>query len=98
MSHSKNDILSSWWNISREDIREVRKIIGDGKVESISPIQNEFCMESYPCKGHGGVKITFKNGEIIEYKCSSVSIGCIQKVIMGKAGPHFRAYTKGFTP
>ena len=98
MSHSRNDILSSWWNTSRKDIEKVRKIIGDRKVESISPIRDDICLESYPCKGHGGVKITLKNGEVIEYECSSVSIGCIQKAITGKADAHFRSYTKGFTP
>ncbi len=54
-------------------------------------------MESYPCQGHEGVKITFKDGEVITYNCPSVSIGCIQKVVMGKADSHFECYTKGFT-
>ncbi len=90
-------ILQSHWGNAREDVREVKKLIGERDVKSIYPIQDDFCMESYPCQGHQGVKITLKNGNVIEYECPSVSIGCIQKIIMGKADSHFREYTNGFS-
>jgi hypothetical protein len=95
---SEIPILSSHWVSARKDIQKVRDLIGERKVKSISPIEDGSCMESFPCQGHEGVKIIFKDGEVIKYNCRSVSIGCIQKAIMGKTGSHFRIYTEGFTP
>ncbi len=89
--------LPPHWDKARKDICQVEKLIGEREVESISPIRMTICLESYPCQGHYGVKIVFKDGEVIKYDCPSVSIGCIQKVIMGKADSHFSGYTKGFT-
>ena len=95
---SDDDMLPAHWDIAREDIREVRKLIGERKVKSILAIRPDWCLESYPCQGHKGVEITLQDGEVITYDCPSVSIGCIQKVIMGKAEAHFEYYTRGFTP
>ena len=86
------------WDNSQKDTKNVKELIGKREVKSISPIRPNWCLESYPCQGHEGVKIIFNDGEMIEYKCPSVSIAFIQKSITGKVDPHFKEYIKEFTP
>ena len=96
MAHFRRT-LPTHWDKARKDILKVRDLIDEREVVSISPIRMSMCLESYPCQGHYGVIITFKDGEVITYNCPSVSIGCIQKAVMGKVDSHFIGYTKGFT-
>jgi len=90
-------MFRSNWNNARKDVQTVQNLIGEKEVISISPDPDGICLESWPCRGHKGVEIAFKDGETIRYKCSSVSIGCIQKVVMGETDSHFEEYAQGFT-
>lgn len=47
------------------------------KIKSIDLIQNEYCLLSYPCKGHRGVKVIFANSDALEFQCGSVTAGII---------------------
>lgn len=70
------DILDGHYKNVKTIITEVTGLCGLKIVKSINPKSNT-CMERYPCSGHAGVVITFENGEVLEYPCTSVAIGAI---------------------
>jgi hypothetical protein len=57
-------------------ISDVEKLCNLRKVTSIK-CKIDGCLESHPCCGHDGAVITFENGDIIEYICSTVELGII---------------------
>ena len=88
--------LTSHFKKAREDIDNIKKKCMD--IVNVEVIQTEYCLQTFPCQGHKGVYLVCSNGKKIPYACSSVSIGCIQRVFLGdlKVSPHFKKYTEGF--
>lgn len=48
------------------------------KIVSLKMIQDDYCLLTYPCQGHVGIRVTFTNGEHIDFACpSTIMIGVI---------------------
>lgn len=71
-----SSILKGHYNKAFEDLKFVIDTLGYN-VKSVRLINSNYCAESYPCQGHGGVKITYDDNKIYEYDCPSVSSGAI---------------------
>lgn len=72
-------------------IKDVVKLCESRKIQNIVPAYAEPCMESRPCRGHGGATITFDNGETVKYECSTVKMGIIM-YYFGIENAHFTRY------
>lgn len=78
------------------DINEARKKVGNRKVVSASLI-DDTCQESYPCCGHGGIKLILEDSEIVIQECGSVSIGAIHYYFLPNDKEfHCRGYVSRF--
>lgn len=73
------------------DVQALKERINNRNIIRIDPMYSDVCLESYPCKGHGGVRVQLDDEEF-NYPCSSVSIACIQKALTGDVHPHFQPY------
>lgn len=71
-------MMSGHYESSTEIIQETMKKVGSKKIVDVKAIQQESCMESYPCQGHKGAILTFEDGEILTVKCDSVDIGALE--------------------
>jgi hypothetical protein len=80
--------MDAFWVILTE-INETKKNRG---VKSVTALQMERCLESYPCQGHKGVLVTFDDGAQYSSPCSSVTIGLVQKFYFPKEETHFTGY------
>lgn len=86
-----------------DDIDQLKSSHHNGyTVVSIEPINSE-CLESYPCRGHDGIRVVFENQDLKmvltkEYDVDdSEEIAKIMKHFMGYKGmhPHFKEYVAG---
>lgn len=87
-------MLKSHYPQALAAIREAQQLVAGRKVKSVTAIQEDICLESYPCQGHGGAKITLEDGTVLKVDCSSVSIGAIEKFYFPGATSHFSGYVK----
>lgn len=93
--HAKS-CLASNHEEANKNIEEIKAM--GLEIVDVSVIDEDKCLLSYPCRGHEGVYLICSNGDKIPYKCSSVSIACIQKVFCGSqhVSLHFKEYAKDF--
>lgn len=83
-------------------IRDVKNALEASKgkeVICVIPIINmEGCLgtRTFPCRGHRGVRIFYKDGQNCTILCDSISIAAIQKSLTGKIDVHFADYDEEF--
>lgn len=58
-------------------IKTFDDICKNKKIQFVEPIYPYYCLESFPCQGHGGMKIHFNNYDTIDFYCSSVEIAIL---------------------
>lgn len=75
LSHS--DICTTYYHDYESQIADFVTKCNSRKMKSIELIQNEYCLLSYPCQGHLGVKVIFVNDDTLEFECDSVRSGII---------------------
>lgn len=73
-----SNILESHYDGALDTIQQLKLKIKDRQIVSVDAICENGCMESYPCRGHDGVRIMFNDGPMLEYACNSVAIGAVQ--------------------
>lgn len=73
---SSKSVAAYHYPNAENDLKLCIEKINGKKVTKMALIAST-CMERFPCGGHEGVKITYGDNSIDEYKCSSVSIGAI---------------------
>ena len=86
--------LRSHFPSAVEEVIKAIKLVHDRKVISVIPMETDYCMEIYPCKGHRGVIIEFSDGSVAQHECrSSVGIGAICKYFTPNSiDKHFAGY------
>jgi hypothetical protein len=84
-------ILRSHQDYALADLKKVISIVGRRDVTNVRVQQDNYCLESYPCQGHGGVILEFIDGTSETYACGSVSIGAIMWYF-GVQNDHFVGY------
>jgi len=87
-----SDILGSHHSDALESVKRLIQLVNGRKIVSANAIY-ERCQESYPCRGHDGVRLDFDDGKVQEFQCGSVAIGAIQYWVdkNGKSS-HFSGY------
>lgn len=85
---------------AEKDLAAVKRLIGHREVEFVAPIKDGYCIQSYPCQGHGGVCIVFTDGGQTEYGCDSLSIAYLQRELNPDhdVDDHFQCYLRHFPP
>ena len=71
-----SSVLNSHYTNAEADLKNCIEKVNGRKVVKMG-LMDSTCLECYPCKGHGGVRITYDDNSTDEYKCSSVSSGAI---------------------
>lgn len=83
-------ILNSHYRDVDGLLSNVKTLCNARKIKLIAP-QSRSCQERYPCGGHGGAVITFEDGDVAHYPCSSVDLGIIM-YYYGIKDDHFTGY------
>ena len=94
----KNDhnMLKSHWQYCPALLEHVEALVGNRKVVSARATDENECMESYPCQGHGDLILSLEDGTTVNVGASSVGIGVIQKRYFPNLHTHFTEYAEGY--
>jgi len=87
------DSLENYYESTLEDLQKIIKTVANREVLNIIP-QNTICKDTFPCKGHGGIIIVYKNGTSENISCSSITSGGIMWYY-NVDNDHFRSYING---
>ena len=85
--------LEGYYESVLQDLQLIIQRVANRQVLDILP-QSNACIKSFPCHGHNGIIVIYKNGTKESISCPSISIGATMWYY-NIDNSHFRSYIDG---